>query len=286
MKWLKLMCITLLPLCLIILSDQSSKQWASGLHEIKQFSFFTFEYQLNSGVFLGSLSELTPFTKNIVLITVTILLVSAYLIVIFLVPIRSWVFQVAASILVGGIMSNTIDRFFTNYVIDFIKIEYSQQILIFNLADFFQIIAYLMMAVVIFILPQFNQPQSYERKQFIVDKTFQTKFSLIYSIITFLASSIILLFAYVFFRENQKTITMLYFLTFGFALSILLASCTFILFMYKTHSIAGPVFAIKKQLKDTLKGNLSIIKLRQDDEFKDMQEDLNKINSEYIKYKK
>jgi lipoprotein signal peptidase len=278
--------MTLLPLSLIIMIDQSSKQWASGLQEIKQFSLFTFEYQLNPGVFLGSLSELTPFTKNIVLTTVTILLMSAYLIVIFLVPIRSWVFKVAASMLVGGIISNTIDRFFTNYVVDFIKIEFSQQILIFNLADFFQIIAYLMMAVALFILPHFVETKRNERKQFIVDKNFQTKVSLLYSSITFLSSSVILVFAYVFFRENQKSITMLYFLSFGFALSMLLAICTFILFMYKTHSIAGPVFAIKKQLKDTLKGNLSIIKLRQDDEFKDIQEDLNKINTEYIKYKK
>ena len=151
MKWIREFTITLLPLCLIILIDQSTKQWASQLADIKTTDLLTFQYQLNQGLFLGSLAELAPTTKNIVLTTVTLLIICAYLISIFLVPIKSWIFKLSISLIVGGILSNTIDRFFTNYVIDFIQIEIGQNTLFFNLSDLFQILAYAALSIFIFI---------------------------------------------------------------------------------------------------------------------------------------
>jgi lipoprotein signal peptidase len=190
---------------------------------------------------------------------------------------RSKLIPFGLSVLVGGIMGNVIDRFNGFSVVDFISLNISN-LPYANLADFFQWLGYILLGIGIYQDSRYYWPDIDLRNKYLIKPKFQLRFSLLISSMTFASSIIVLLFSFSFFRDDQSQIMIDYFMYLGAGTSLMIAIVAFFVSLILSHRIAGPVQAIQRHVRSTMNGEKVIFKLREQDEFKEIQEDMNLLN--------
>ena len=112
--------IVLFPLLVCWILDRITKLWANTIDGPRLHGYINFVLHHNHGAMLGLFSELPQVLRIVSLSTGGAFLLCIYVIIQYLLPIKSLVLRTGLSILIGGILGNVADRIIWGYVVDFI----------------------------------------------------------------------------------------------------------------------------------------------------------------------
>lgn len=274
-------------LVISILVDQFSKQWATGITEMN-YGYLKLVLVHNQGAMLGLFSELPAVLRIVTLSTSGVFILCLYSLVQYLIPRRLLILRISLSILVGGILGNVLDRIFYGYVIDFIAIETPQwHSPIWNVADVIQWLGYILMVYSLLKYSEQLWPDQNERKTFWVNKKFQIKYSVFFTVTGLFLTLISLVFSYTYLKVTLEEIvgynpalvskfTQPFLFTF-LTLALIFSLILFFVGKVISHRIAGPLYAFERFLKEVLGGkgltnSGAALKLRTNDDFKHLEE--------------
>ncbi|AGH96258.1 signal peptidase II [Pseudobdellovibrio exovorus] len=290
-------------LFLSILFDQVTKRWASGLTSELSYGYLKFILIHNHGAMLGLFSDLPAVLRIVTLSTSGVFILSIFALVQYLIPRRLMPLRISLSILVGGILGNVLDRILYGYVVDFVAFEVGEwHSPVWNVADMVQWVGYVMMIFALFKYSEQLWPDQNERKTFWVNKKFQIKHSLFFTVIGLFLTLISAVFSYTYLRVTLEEIvgynpaliakfTKPFLATFV-VLALLFSLILFLVGRLISHRIAGPLYAFERFLKDILEGKGltkagAALKLRTNDDFKHLEklaeqvkEQVSKLNAE------
>lgn len=292
----------LLLLLLSIAADQFSKNWAEGKPE-QMYGYFKFILVHNHGAMLGLFSDLPAVLRIVTLSTSGVFILCIYSLIQYLIPGRLMSLRLSLSILVGGILGNVLDRIFYGYVIDFIAILYGGwHSAIWNVADMIQWLGYALMVYALVKHSEKLWPDQNERKGFWVNRKFQIKHSLLFTVTGLFLTLISIVFAYTYLKVTLQEVVgynpalinkfVNPFLYTFLILGVLFAIILFMVGKLISHRIAGPLYAFQRFLEEVLEGKGltktgAALKLRTNDDFKHLEalaesirEKLIKLNSE------
>ena len=275
--------ITFLPLFATWGVDRITKLLALQIQGIEFYGPVGLVLHFNRGTMLGLFSDLPPLLRIVSLSTGGAFLLVAYVIVQFLLPIKSLTLRVGLSLLIGGILGNVADRIAWGYVVDFLILgTISSHTPAFNLADAIQWVGYGMIIWALVKESEILWPSGNIRKQYWVNLRYQLRYCFTLVGVGLGFSVIAGIYSYTFLRvviidlvgENQRILGQ--FLS-PFVLTFILVSLGFsaILFLLGrtlSHRTAGPLYAFEKYLQDIISGKVRPLKLRSHDEFKHLEE--------------
>lgn len=286
-----------------VVFDQITKRWASGLTHEHSYGFLKLILVHNQGAMLGLFSDLPAVLRIVTLSTSGIFILCLFALVQYLIPRKLLTLRISLSILVGGILGNVLDRILYGYVIDFIAVRFgSWNSPIWNVADVIQWIGYIFM--IYFLIKHSEQlwPDQNERKSFWVNKKFQIKYSIFFSVCGLFLTLVSAVFSYTYLKVTlQELVGNNYVLIEKFTkpflftfclLSIMFAIILFTVGKLISHRIAGPLYAFERFLNEILEGkgltkSGAALQLRTNDDFKHLEElaeqikiKMNKINAE------
>jgi signal peptidase II len=274
--------LTGVPLLFIWGLDACLKNWAFHLRAPLEFGVVRIQLTMNHGMMLGLFKDLSATTKMVILSTIGALLLSSIALVSFFAPIQSKKLRLGLSILAGGILGNITDRYFYGGVVDFLQVLGSP---ILNPADLFQWAGYGLIFSGLLEDAQTWWPEEDLRSKYVVNLKFQTKVGFLFSLTGSLNALILLSFSFAFFYQNSPPILLKSYLQVASVVLSINALFLFVLGFILSHRVAGPVYAITRYLKETLKGHQRPFKLRSHDEFKEVEAVLTEFNQEVAQKK-
>ena len=271
-----------IPLTLVWVIDWFTKKWAMNLRVPRDFGLVHLELIYNNGLFFGYSSDLPLLVKTVTLTTFGAMILGSYIALVIVAPMKSFLLRLGLSVLVGGILGNVTDRLLHSVVIDFIAFKfYHLNSPVMNVADIAQWIGY---ACIIFGLHQDSKyywPTVDLRNKFFINPRFQIRTGIIMGLGSFVTGFILLVFGYSFFRDNFAPVNIKFFLFCGSVLIFFLSTVQFCFGVVLSHRVAGPLYAIDRHLNNTYQGKkLDFFKLRENDEFKELEISLSKLNCE------
>lgn len=275
--------IVLLPLLICWILDRATKLWANSLDGVLSYGYVNFVLHHNHGAMLGLFSELPQVLRIVSLSTGGAFLLCIYVIIQYLLPIKSLVLRSGLSILIGGILGNVADRIIWGYVVDFIVIGTpSLSSPAFNVADAVQWVGYAMIVSAIIKEGEILWPENNTRRKYWVNPSFQLRYCFVLLGVGVGLTVISLVFSYTYLRVsiselvggNQFLIDK--FIS-PFVITFLIISVGFCAILFTvgkiiSHRIAGPLYAFERFLDDTLAGRPAHLKLRAGDQFKHLEE--------------
>lgn len=276
---------------LVCFLDQASKSWALAQVNTPYFNnFLSFSLQINPGLILGSFSEMPAMLRVVSISTTGAFVIFIYAFIQYLLPHRLMTLRIGLSILLGGILSNVLDRIKWGSVIDFISLDILKwKSLVFNLADAFQWFGY---AFIIFSVIKNSEklwPSSNNRKKIWINKSFQLRYILTFLIAGGGFAIISGVFSYTYLKiiidENALRAPSSeinnYLSSFILSYTILSFFFMFALLIIGeklSHRIAGPIYSFERFLTEALNGSRKSFKTRAGDEFKQLEELSKKID--------
>ena len=279
MKQIRAQNFFLCALFLIIVAfDQFTKSWAGNINEPVQFLFFAFERFFNPGISFGQFSEGSPFIRVVFLSTFfgVVLLIST--LIIFYLFNREKLFPLRLSIVtfIAGVTGNGIDRILFGKVTDFIILDFFNSV-VFNVADIFLLIGACLTVFYIFSLGPYIWPEEENRKFKLIKPAFQVRFSLKLLMLTFFSNLLMAIFSFTIINtlitnKNFKDEVSGYIVLGFLSIVILFSLITFIFGIYISHRHTGPIFAFSRFLKDFCKNPNASLKLREQDEHKELED--------------
>lgn len=272
-----------LPLVLCWVADRFTKLWANDLTGPVDLGILKFVLHYNHGAMLGLFSDLPAVLRVVSLSTGGAFLLCIYVIIQYLLPLKSMLLRTGLSILIGGILGNVADRIIWGYVVDFLVIDFgSFSSPAFNIADAVQWIGYIMIVTAIIKEGELLWPENNTRRKYWVNASFQIKYCFVLMGIGVALALISLVFSYTYIRVSISDLTAgneylvnkfigpfvitYLFIVLGFS------SILFTLGKIISHRIAGPLYAFERFLDETLKGQHVELKLRAGDEFRHLEE--------------
>lgn len=286
-----------------IFIDQISKFWASELTSEHTYGIFRLLLIHNHGAMLGLFSDLPAILRIVTLSTSGIFILCLYCLIQYLIPRKLLRLRISLSILAGGIIGNVLDRVFYGYVIDFIAVKINQwHSPIWNIADVIQWIGYAFM--IYYLAKHSNElwPDQNERKTFWVNKKFQIKHSVFFTVTGLFITLVSVVFSFTYLKVTLQELAgndpvLISKFTRPFLFTFLVLSLMFAIILFTvgkliSHRIAGPLYAFERFLKEILDGKGltkegAALKLRTNDDFKHLEElaeqirsKIHKINSE------
>ena len=281
----------------VIILDQASKRWASGITE-QNYGILKLYLVHNHGAMLGLFSDLPAVLRIVTLSTSGVFILCIYSLIQYIIPGTLLNLRISLSILVGGILGNVLDRIFYGYVIDFITLKFGDSQLpipVWNVADTIQWIGYGLMVYSLIKHSEKLWPDQNDRKSFWVNKKFQIKHSFLFTAIGMFLTLVSVVFSYTYLKVTLQEIvgynpaliekfTKPFLFTFGI-LAIIYAIILFSVGKLISHRIAGPLYAFQRFLDEVLDGkgltrSGAALKLRTNDDFKHLEE-----LAEQIKFK-
>lgn len=284
----------------VIIIDQVSKRWASGITE-QNYGVLKLFLVHNHGAMLGLFSDLPAVLRIVTLSTSGVFILCIYSLIQYIIPGTLLNLRISLSILVGGILGNVLDRIFYGYVIDFITLRIGDgqlPIPVWNVADTIQWIGYALMVYSLIKHSEKLWPDQNDRKSFWVNKKFQIKHSILFTVTGLFLTLVSLVFSYTYLKVTLEEIvgynpalvekfTKPFLFTFGI-LGILYAIILFSVGKLISHRIAGPLYAFQRFLDEVLDGkgltrSGAALKLRTNDDFKHLEELAEKIKYKLLK---
>ncbi len=241
---------------------------------------------------LGLFSDLPAIIRVVCLSTGGAFLLFSFVIVQYLLPIKSLILRAGLSILLGGILGNVTDRIVWGYVVDFLVIGNEKvSTAVFNVADAVQWIAYFMICYSLIRESEILWPENNQRNSLWINPKYQIKYCLILIGAGLGFSVISGTFSYTFLKValtdwNTRASSSVNHLLMSFVLTFTIVSFIFSLMLLLlgrrlSHRTVGPVFAFEKFMDDLLKGKPRKLKLRSGDEFIHLEELANKIRQRF-----
>lgn len=271
-----------MPMVFTILIDQITKQSALGLIATQKWGFVGLSLHFNKGAMLGLFASLPPILRIVCLSTGGAFLLFTYVIIQYLLPIKSMLLRVGVSILMGGIIGNVIDRTIEGHVIDFIFFSFgSWNSPVFNVADALQWVGYACLVTALLKDGELLWPQNNLRKFYWVNLQYQLKYCFTLMFVGTGFSLIAGVFSYTFLRfmvidligNNKKLLDqfLIPFVQTFSAFTLAFAAFLFLIGKILSHRVAGPIYAFERFLKDFLRGKNQPLKLRKGDEFAELE---------------
>ncbi len=268
----------LAPLVCTIFIDQITKYWALGLLSVKNYGALGFALHFNKGAMLGLFSSLPPILRIVSLSTGGAFLLFTFVILQYLLPIKSLLLRVGMSTLMGGIIGNVIDRTIQGYVIDFVFFEFGKwHSPVFNLADVLQWVGYGCLVVALLKDGELLWPSNNIRKYYWINPAFQLRYCFTFMFIGVGFGLIAGVFSYTFLRfmvvdligNNQKLLDqfLIPFVQTYTVFTLAFGAFLFMIGRTLSHRVAGPVYAFERFVKNFISGKSQKLKLRQSDEF-------------------
>ena len=272
-----------MPFFLVWGIDRVTKIWALGLMGIKFVGPFGFVLFHNHGAMLGLFSDMSPVIRVVSLSTGGAFLLFMFVIIQYLLPIKSVTLRAGLSILLGGILGNVADRIIYGNVIDFLLIGTRENSTpAFNIADAVQWVGYAMIATALVREGDILWPANELRKKMWINLRFQLRYCFILVSVGLGFSAIAGVYSYTFLRVaiidltgmNYKILNS-YLMPFLISFSIVSVAFAVILFLIGrilSARIAGPLYAFEKFLDDLVAGKPRNLRLRNGDEFKHLEQ--------------
>lgn len=286
----KRLLFTYLPLVFGWTIDFLTKSWMmDNSVSWHQFGVLNLAYYENHGIIMGSFDHLPLMLRTVFLSTIGISIVASYPLLMGLIHFKSPRMVLGLSLLFGGILGNVTDRILYGFVVDMIYFKTSWFTTpVFNIADMIQWFAYALIASGF--VSELNHHILDEERRSLqwINPKFQYKFCFTLVGIVFLATSVPTFFGLTFLKYSLTDVglhsegNVSSYLTSFFITSLFIQTtlCLGTIAIGKVISarIAGPLIGIKRYLKDTLEGKHYVFKLREKDDFKELEIPLTQIN--------
>jgi signal peptidase II len=282
-----------------IIVDQISKIWASELIAEQNFGIIKLILVHNHGAMLGLFSDLPAVLRIVTLSTSGIFILCIYSLIQYIIPTKMLGLRLSLSILVGGILGNVLDRIFYGYVIDFISVHIrGWHSPIWNVADVIQWIGYIFMVYSLVKHSDKLWPDQNERKTFWVNKKFQIKHSIFFTVTGLFLTLVSLVFSYTYLKVTLQELVgnnpvLVEKFTEPFLITYIVLALIFSIILFTvgkliSHRIAGPLFAFERFLKDILDGKGltktgAALTLRTNDDFKHLEDLAEQIRKKMLK---
>ncbi len=286
------------PLFLVWGLDQLTKLWAIKFTFSGSIWYFWGGIVMhhNSGAMLGMFSDLPPLLRVVSLATGGVFLVFMYAIIQFFLPNNVMKLRVGLSVLLGGILGNVTDRILYGSIIDFIVIGGEGKLSpAFNVADALQWLGCGFIVYMILFKGHLIWHEENKRNKLWIDPKYQFKYSIILSSVSIWFSIVFGVYAYTFmkvmindFIVNGLNNSFRYLIPFVVVFAILSLLFSFSLFLigrHLSHRSVGPVHGFKRYIVDIRKGASYDFKLRQNDEFKDLEDIAQVLKVDILKLK-
>ena len=196
----KLLLFNLLPFTLVVFFDQLTKITCSNFqgHYLKIFNIAIFH---NKGIIFSHFSEL-PLALNVIFFSTFLgLFIFIYVLLLYLFHQKSNLLNAGMAIFMGGISSNIIDRTLHSSIIDFVNVNiFPINRVVFNLADMFQWIGFILILISIIINRDKFWPNDNVRQKFLVNVLYQTKIAVKFSVLIFIITFTLTIFSYTFLK--------------------------------------------------------------------------------------
>ncbi len=285
--------LVILPLFLTWGVDRITKISAEQLQGYKSFGIFGLSLHHNHGAMLGLFSSLPAVLRVVSFSTGGAFLLFLFVVIQFLMPIKSLTLRTGLSILIGGILGNVTDRILTGYVVDFLIIgSQKQSTPAFNLADALQWVGYGMIAFALLREGDILWPEAETRKIKWINFKFQLRYCMILVAVGLGFSVISGVYSYTFMKVtisdligNNARLLDQYLLPFIFNFVIVSLAFSVILFLtgrILSQRMAGPIFAFEKYVDDLINDRPRVLRLRASDEFKQLEKLALRISNELI----
>lgn len=275
--------------------DQLTKMWAIDFTRSGPvwYEWGGIVMHHNSGAMLGMFSDLPPLLRVVSLATSGAFLIFVYAIIQFFLPENIMKLRVGLSILLGGILGNVTDRIVYGSIIDFVVLGRGLKISpAFNVADSLQWVGYALIVYMILFKSELIWHEDNKRNKLWIDPAYQLKYSIILASVSFWFSIVFGVYAYTFMKVMINDIIVngtgtaeKYLSPFVTVLVILSLTFSFSLFLigrHLSHRSVGPVFGFKRYINDLKKGVWYNFKVRQHDEFKDLEQIADTIKADLV----
>lgn len=287
-KWI--LCI--LPVFAVWGIDQMTKMWAIDFTALGPvwFKLGGVVMHHNSGAMLGMFSDLPPLLRIVSLATSGAFLIFVYALIQFFLSEGLMVLRVGLSVLLGGILGNVTDRILYGSVIDFLIIGKGTFISpAFNMADALQWVGYGMIVYMILFKGHLIWHEENKRNRLWIDPAYQLKYSVILASVSIWFSMIFGVYSYTFIKvmisdfivhgtaSSSKYLNP--FILILFILACMFSLSLFLIGRHLSHRSVGPIYGFKRYIDDIKNGENYTFKLREKDEFKQLES----IASEYKK---
>lgn len=281
------------PFLICWLLDYLIKNWFAETNQSFNFGFVNFAYVENHGIIMGNLSRLPLMLKTVFLSTLGVALVASLPVLLSLIQFRLQKTVLGLTLVLSGIIGNVTDRIIYGFVVDFIYFRTPYFTTpVFNLADAVQWLGYGLLVVGLYHEINYHYPDNDKRSGGWINRPYQLRFSFsllaIFSALQFTLS----VFGYTFVKYtlielnlnadeisrylNYYAYTSLVVFTFSSLVILLIGKMI-------SHRIAGPAYAIKRYLKDTMLGKKYPLKFRQGDHLTELEQPLTEMNERLAK---
>ena len=287
-KWF--LCIS--PLFVVWGIDQVTKMWAIDFTSLGPvwYKYGGIVMHHNSGAMLGMFSDLPPLLRIVSLATSGAFLIFVYAIIQFFLSQNLMALRVGLSILLGGILGNVTDRILYGSVIDFLIIGSGKHISpAFNMADALQWVGYGLIVYMVLFKGHLIWHEENKRNSLWIDPAYQLKYSVILASVSIWFSMIFGVYSYTFIKVmindfiiHGTTSANKYlnpFILILFILACMFSLSLFLIGRHLSHRSVGPIYGFKRYIEDIKNGENYDFKLREKDEFKQLED----IASEYKK---
>ena len=275
----KSMALFVAPILIVLVVDILSKYYVNAIIGEMLLPFIKIKIVHNHGIVMGFLSNYPNVIKVTILTSIGFMIIFLYILGIWLLPICSKKIFIGLSVLTGGALGNLVDRFQNGSVTDFISLNFwSLSTPYFNLADLFQWIAYFLIIAGLVDDFRYYWPKNDWRKRYFLNKKFQGRLSSFVGFITVSSGLIVLVFSYGFLYLLGDIKVLQTYLIFGLFIIVFISIMTTLLTLMMSHRIVGPVYAMIRHLNDVLNDQEVVFKLRNNDEFRDFESELNNLS--------
>ena len=256
-------------LFLLIFIDQVSKKWIFHEHVI-------YNENLLLGINFGGIEEVLKHNIYSLVLSACIFF---YILAILTIRKEQKILKYGITILLSGVFSNIFDKLYTGHVIDFIRVPISKnQVFFLNGADILQTIGWLVIGYTIFQMRKVIWRNVENRSQVFVS-TFrkeQVEFILYVSLILVCAGLYATLFVPYYFSKIQldaeEMRVVLVFKKYFIVTYSILAFLLFIVTIYVSNKIYGPVYAFTNRMREAIRTSQpSKFSLRKGDQFKELE---------------
>lgn len=284
-----------IPLIFCWIIDFLIKGWFAESAFNYSSAFLNLAYVENHGIVLGGFKELPLLLRSVFLCTTGVAIVAAFPVLMNIVVLRSYKTILGLSLIFSGILGNITDRVVHGYVIDFIffKTPFFTTPA-FNLADAVQWVGYLMFFGGVMSELNHHFPENDKRSSGWINPPYQLRFSIMLSVMFLGFGVTFLMFSFTFLKfgllelgvsQRRADQYLNYYLVTSAIIICLSTLVTFLIGKILSHRIAGPIYAIKAYVADTLQGKSRVLALREHDHLKDLEAPLTQLNKEHCDLK-
>lgn len=231
---------------------------------------------------LGSFSQLPSAITVILPAVVGSLVIYLFFVFQYFLPIKSSGIRIGLSLLFGGILGNVYDRINLGYVVDFIQIQTPLLTsAVFNVADICQWLGVSLFFLCFILKRKILYPPNERRDRKWIEPGYQTRYCLTLVLLGLAFSIISGTLAFSFLKislvdlnyaERGRLDSVLgAYLQTHFAISIFFLLSLFMVGVYLSHRVVGPIKRFELFLEDLLNGKASGVRLRKNDEFQQFQ---------------